>query len=225
MRATDVFKALQYTSYGAFPVVDSMDRTRKHHGKLLGLVLRNDILIMVRNMYFENMPYQNSENWEAYREYYPRNLQEREVDLAIRNHDRYLDFGKIMSANPTTLNVMADGLQLFRTFKEGRKRHVIITDDDSNVMGIITRKDVLSIYWKRQPWSFFDVLKKCQLPKKQFYRRPRIISWERYAELRPVLRPDYPRIDRTALLRAMLAAAEAENTTENGAVQNGTVQT
>jgi chloride channel 7 len=150
VRLREVWDTLHYSCHNAFPVV-SYDTSINHNqpayqqrmGRFLGIVLRDDLITMLSNAWFEDsMMHADELCWEMLQENYPRFgstsqlfFRDSVKDNSFLNLDKIIDSGHIIPAGSTYKDA-------FERFRRDWVRHLVVVDEHHEVAGIITRKDL-----------------------------------------------------------------------------------
>lgn len=142
-----ILRILNETSHNGFPVVDQVDSECRRFGRLRGIILRSQLVIIIKKRLFE----ENKNNWkstisiETFRSEYPRFPSIKEIDIPhdILEKDYNINMELFMNPTPYTANVNTSIVRIFMLFRALGLRHLIVTDNDNHVTGIVTRKEFL----------------------------------------------------------------------------------
>ena len=169
---------LQNTSHNGFPVVDldseemnessssaSSFQPSKRYGRFRGLILRWQLIIMLREKVFD----QKDETWaqnfslKIFRDAYPRYPLISEIINKIKPEETNytIDLRPVMNPSAYVVSHTASLNRIFRLFRALGLRHLIVVSDRNEVIGIVTRKDLYKYinYCKRwfQLWNELQV--------------------------------------------------------------------
>ena len=155
MSVNDVSTLTLATHHAAYPVTDPVppEEEGKHFGRLRGMVYSRDLATKFFNKFFDDRPNTlQAETWERYVEAYPRFFKPHEVwrhdpesELQSNHH---IDLSNIMDVDVHTVCVTSTLEMLFDTFVNESLRHLVVVDQERNVLGIVTRKDLASLCGK-----------------------------------------------------------------------------
>lgn len=142
-----ILKILRETNHNGFPVVDHIDSENRKHGRLRGLILRSQLVIILKNSLFEEnrMEWESKISIETFRNEYPRypNISEIFIPDGIPKSLYNINMEIFMNPTPYTVNNNTSVPRIFLLFRALGLRHLIVTDNDNQVTGIITRKNFL----------------------------------------------------------------------------------
>jgi len=144
-----VMEVLTKTTHNGFPVVDNlmestMFSNSNSHGKLRGLILRSELIIMLKHRIFSELYHE----WEGkldislFRYAYPRYPDISQIEITPEERDYTLDLRPVMNPTPTTVMHSTPLPQMFKLFRAIGLRHLIVTNDECEVVGMVTRKDL-----------------------------------------------------------------------------------
>ena len=136
-----VYDILHSNNYQAFPIVDGYDSNNtEHFGTLKGLILRHQILTLLKKKAFLN----NSQllKPDDFREFYPRYLKLKDINIRDDERNYELDLRPYMNLSPYSLTENSNLPRIFRLFRGLGLRHIIIVDLNNRVVGIVTRIDI-----------------------------------------------------------------------------------
>lgn len=160
-------------SYSGFPVVDgnitplhsdqTIQRQLEPAGQLRGLILRSQLLILLKNkVYIEN-----EKSWDKsdpcvnlFRNHYPRYPTIKDIYIPEEEMENTIDLRPYMNPSPYTAQHVASLPRIFRLFRALGLRHLIITNDTNDVIGMVTRKDLARYrVWKHMGSMGLEELK------------------------------------------------------------------
>lgn len=139
-----ILDILSNTSHHGFPVVEGYDPDSTddptHFGLLKGLILRHQLLTLLKKKAFLNL---NSYLSTAdFRESYPRYITLKEIQILPEEMDMELDLRPYMNLSPYSLTENSNLPRIFRLFRGLGLRHLVIVDEHNRVVGIVTRIDI-----------------------------------------------------------------------------------
>ncbi|CRL03045.1 CLUMA_CG016418, isoform A [Clunio marinus] len=142
-----IVKILQQTHFNGFPVVDEVDEVNRQNGRLRGIILRSQLIVILKRSFFEETRsyWEQNVSIEAFRNEYPRYPSIRDIaicrDKGLKNLT--INFELFMNKSPYDVNELTSVPRAFMLFRALGLRHLVIVDADNHVTGIITRKDFL----------------------------------------------------------------------------------
>jgi len=146
-RVKDVVDTLMSCPHSGFPIVDSQ-------GMLQGTILRRHLLILLSNRVFAPLP----NNFRVldlpcahlFIENVHRIRDTEKICTAVvdKDYDQMLDLRPFINRTPTTVTPQSRVYYIHDLIRALGLRHVIVTDTQQKVMGVITRKDVME--WSLQ---------------------------------------------------------------------------
>ncbi|KAL7639227.1 UNVERIFIED_CONTAM: hypothetical protein RMT77_010761 [Armadillidium vulgare] len=150
----NIYNTLKRCNHNGFPVVDLQSQDvregAKGHGKLRGLILRSDLIILLKNKIFNENTHVwdgNIVNMELFRAFYPRYPSVEEVSLSEEELGTTIDLRPFMNPSPYTVTSAASFQRIFHLFRGLGLRHLIVLNDEHRVVGIITRKDIVKFHF------------------------------------------------------------------------------
>ncbi|KAJ6218155.1 hypothetical protein RDWZM_009312 [Blomia tropicalis] len=144
-----IVEVLSETSHNGFPVVDA-ESSYSHvrtYGRYRGLILRSQLLVMLKakifNEYSLDSPWKNL--YALFRNSYPRmpNLNQIKTELQPYERNYTLDLRPVMNPSAYTVCHAASLNRIFRLFRALGLRHIVVLNDYNEVVGIVTRKDIV----------------------------------------------------------------------------------
>lgn len=146
-RVSYIINILLNTTHNGFPVVDEVDEINRANGRLRGLILRSQLIVILKRSYFEEtQQFWNADvSMEAFRNEYPRFPSIRDVHISSDKRAQNYTMNMEIFMNPTPYNIHENTSvsRIFQLFRALGLRHLIVTDSNNLVKGIITRKDFL----------------------------------------------------------------------------------
>lgn len=123
-----------------------MNRAIGHYGKLRGFILRWQLIVLLQKKIFDDYIEDSKVkvNSDIFRDAYPRydNIDKVVNLLKPEEMDYKIDLGFYMNPSPYSVRANCSFDRTFRLFRALGLRHLCVTDDSNNVVGIVTRKDI-----------------------------------------------------------------------------------
>jgi len=142
-----IVNMLRTTTYNGFPVVDQVDGNNRHNGRVCGLILRSQlIVILMKSLFEEGREYwEQTVSIETFRNEYPRYPSINDVHINAKTDQRNstINMELFMNPSPHRVNEHTSMPRIFKLFRHLGLRHLIVIDGDNRVKGMITRKDFL----------------------------------------------------------------------------------
>uniref|UniRef100_A0A0N5AWK8 Chloride channel protein n=1 Tax=Syphacia muris TaxID=451379 RepID=A0A0N5AWK8_9BILA len=154
-RVGRLMEILQTTRHHGFPVVDQINPPKENseipdYGHVKGLILRSQIITLLQNRTFSYD--RNGERlvwgWKPifltdFTDRYPRydNCLDK-LELQPNDLNCWLDLRRYLHPHPHRVPLNASLQSVFTLFRGLGLRYLLVTDDENNVRGIITRKDI-----------------------------------------------------------------------------------
>ncbi|XP_074644384.1 H(+)/Cl(-) exchange transporter 7-like [Tubulanus polymorphus] len=141
----NIIEILRTVKHNGFPVVENfhpeMDMTT--FGKMTGLILRSQLALILRKKAFDRPGVQTQLlRPKDFRDSYPRFIPVKDLDISEEEKNCTLDLRPYMNPVPYTVNQYVSLPRVFKLFRGLGLRHIVVTDDDNNVLGMVTRKDL-----------------------------------------------------------------------------------
>ena len=160
-RVGHVVDILKSTEHNGFPVVDPIGGSsdRRTFGKVRGLILRSELIVLLQNKIFSELyaEWEGRVDMSLFRMAYPRYPDISRVNVSTTERDYQMDLRPVMNPTPSTILHSASLPQMFRRFRalglvSGQpsapslslllQRHMLVTNDNNEVVGVVTRKDL-----------------------------------------------------------------------------------
>ncbi|CAF0794612.1 unnamed protein product [Brachionus calyciflorus] len=136
-----ILEVLNETKHNGYPIVDdSIDSSNGHFGLLKGLILRHQLITLLKRKCFLNNDVKLLP--KDFREYYPRYIDIKDIQIDEDYMKLELDLRSYMNLAPYSLTEDSNLPRVFRLFRGLGLRHLIIVDKNNNVVGIVTRIDL-----------------------------------------------------------------------------------
>jgi len=146
-RILDVLKS---TSHNGFPVVDGtpieLDQNlyRREFGKARGLILRSELIVMLQHKIFSELytEWEGKVDMALFRKAYPRYPDISRIYVSSTERDYHMDLRPVMNPTPSIILASTPLPQIFRRFRALGLRHMVVCNDNNEVVGLVTRKDL-----------------------------------------------------------------------------------
>lgn len=142
-----IVNILRSTTHNGFPVIDQADEHNRKNGRLRGIVLRSQLVVILKRSLFEETKrfWETEISIETFRNEYPRFPCIKDIRIS---HDKSasnytIDMEMFMNPTPYSINQLTSVPRIFMLFRSLGLRHLMVVDADNHVRGIITRKDFL----------------------------------------------------------------------------------
>lgn len=123
-----------------------INRAIGHYGRLRGLILRWQLIVLLQKKMFHANIWSSKVRLtsDVFRDAYPRYDDIKKVigTLSDDELDAKIDLGYVMNPSPYSVSYNCSYERTFRLFRALGLRHLCVTDDSNNVVGIVTRKDM-----------------------------------------------------------------------------------
>jgi len=143
----NIVDALKSTTHNGFPVVDhemSSSYDRRSFGKLRGLVLRHELIVLLQHKIFSELygEWEGKVDMNLFRMAYPRYPDISRIFVSTTERDYHVDLRPIMNTTPITCLHSTSFPQMFNLFRALGLRHMLVLNDNNEVVGMVTRKDL-----------------------------------------------------------------------------------
>ncbi|KAG7153799.1 H(+)/Cl(-) exchange transporter 7-like [Homarus americanus] len=158
-RVGHIVNILKANTYNGFPVVDSIPTSEnvcyfKSFGTLRGVILRSQLTVLLKHKIFN----ENAEVWQnskvdihLFRISYPRYFTLDEVDLNPEDMNCTVDLRPFYNPSPYSVVTCTALPRIFNLFRALGLRHLIVVNDNNEVVGMVTRKDLVKYrIWKHR---------------------------------------------------------------------------
>lgn len=159
-----IVELLKCVSFNGFPVVDPPTSDQEEincYGRFRGLILRSQLIVLLQNKIFN----ERCEYWDEilnirmFRDEYPRYPTIEHINITPDEKTYKMDLRPYMNPSPYTLQHSATLPRVFSLFRALGLRHLPIVNDTSEVIGMVTRKDIARFrIWKHQGRMGLDEL-------------------------------------------------------------------
>ncbi|XP_034936112.1 H(+)/Cl(-) exchange transporter 7 [Chelonus insularis] len=142
-----IVELLKCVDFNGFPVVDppTGDQTEINcYGRFRGLILRSQLIVLLQNKIFNEYcdMWEHDLSLKMFRNAYPRYPCISEVNITEHEKTFSIDLRPFMNPSPYTLQHSTTLPRAFRLFRGLGLRHLPVVNDEHEVIGMITRKDV-----------------------------------------------------------------------------------
>ncbi|XP_041767828.1 H(+)/Cl(-) exchange transporter 7 [Anopheles merus] len=138
---------LKNTTHNGFPVVEDGDDGSRVNGRLIGLILRSQLVVILkRSLYVESSRFwESTVSIEAFRDEYPRYpaVEDLHVNEYKRSGSFSVNMNMFMNPSPYSVEEGTSVPRIFQLFRALGLRHLVVVSSENRVRGIITRKDFL----------------------------------------------------------------------------------
>mmetsp|Transcript_31009 Transcript_31009/g.40954 ORF Transcript_31009/g.40954 Transcript_31009/m.40954 type:complete len:814 (+) Transcript_31009:234-2675(+) len=142
-----IYDLLTDCSHNCFPVVDI-----KSGSVLVGTVLRKLLTVLIQQKAFgpaETDPQSRSRvsplvHWGILENDYPRYPKISELSISPSDRDKWIDLRPYANTSPYLIHESASVQKTYRLFRTLGLRHLCVVNSHNQVIGMITRKDLLS---------------------------------------------------------------------------------
>lgn len=142
-----IVNILKTTSHNGFPVVDQDDQQNRNNGRLRGIILRSQLILILKRSWFEETKrfWKSTVSIEAFRNEYPRfpSIKDIRISKDMSDSNYTINMEIFMNPSPYSINQLTSVPRIFMLFRALGLRHLCVIDADNHVTGIITRKDFL----------------------------------------------------------------------------------
>lgn len=150
-----IVEILRTTRHHGFPVVDRIDASSgdsqyPNYGHLLGLVLRSQLVVLLKQRHFTT-DYEGRNaasgakpvGLEKFSEFYPR-VESKIGDIGLTSADErcWIDLKPFMHQSPHRVPQVASLDSIHQIFRGLGLRFLVVVDSENRLRGIITRKDI-----------------------------------------------------------------------------------
>uniref|UniRef100_A0A336KZX9 Chloride channel protein n=1 Tax=Culicoides sonorensis TaxID=179676 RepID=A0A336KZX9_CULSO len=143
-----ILKILQETTHNGFPIVDAIETDNdRGSGRLRGLILRSQLILIIKRSYYEETKafWKDNVSIEVFRNEYPRYPELKDIniheDKALHNY--HINMKMFMNPSPYSVHERTSVPRVFQIFRALGLRHLLVVNNDNHVKGIITRKDLI----------------------------------------------------------------------------------
>ncbi|KAJ1526636.1 hypothetical protein ONE63_008221 [Megalurothrips usitatus] len=150
-RVARIVQILSAETHNGFPVVDVGYEHQDEGiacGKLRGLILRHQLIVLLQNKIFNEFsdlwnPKTNDITLKMFRDEYPRYKHIQDISLSPGEMRCTIDLRPFMNSSPYVVIHSMTLPRVFRIFRALGLRHLPVVDDTNQVVGMVTRKDLV----------------------------------------------------------------------------------
>lgn len=134
--------------FTGFPIVDSVESdTDRSIGRLRGLILRSQLILIIKRSYYEETSayWKDHVSIEVFRNAYPRYPELKDINIHEDKtlHNYHINMKMFMNPSPYSVHERTSVPRAFQIFRALGLRHLLVVNNDNHVKGIITRKDLI----------------------------------------------------------------------------------
>ena len=146
-----IIAVLSHTNHNGFPVVDGRGSGNTHddhftYGQYRGFINRSQLIILLKHkVFFKDLraPYRPPYLAMYYfKTEYPRFPCIDSIHTTVEEDSHFIDLQPYMNRATYTVTINASYPRLFRLFRALGLRHLVVVNEDNDVVGIVTRKDL-----------------------------------------------------------------------------------
>uniref|UniRef100_A0A1A9V4S9 Chloride channel protein n=1 Tax=Glossina austeni TaxID=7395 RepID=A0A1A9V4S9_GLOAU len=144
-KANYIYDILTRYKHNGFPVVEDVKGNERSSGRVCGIILRSQlIVILLKSLFEENKRFWEKEvSIQTFRDLYPRYPSIKHVQMHNDKTNYTINLNIFMNPSPVCANEHESVPKIFNKFRALGLRHLIVTNRENRVVGIITRKDFL----------------------------------------------------------------------------------
>ncbi|XP_051569810.1 H(+)/Cl(-) exchange transporter 7-like [Myxocyprinus asiaticus] len=141
-----IVDVLSNTSHNGFPVVVHTVEVQDEPGKICGLILRSQLIVLLKHKVFvERASSRLSQRKLAlkdFRDAYPRFPPIQSIHVSQDERECMMDLTEFMNPTPYTVPQETSLPRVFKLFRALGLRHLVVVDNENRVVGLVTRKDL-----------------------------------------------------------------------------------
>uniref|UniRef100_W8B6A7 Chloride channel protein n=1 Tax=Ceratitis capitata TaxID=7213 RepID=W8B6A7_CERCA len=140
-----IYKILRRCKHNGFPVVEDVEGNNRENGRVCGIVLRSQLIVILLNALYEEKKrfWEKEISIETFRNVYPRYPSIDSVRLPNEKQNYTVNLEIFMNPSPVRVSECDSASKIFKKFRALGLRHMIVINRENRVVGIITRKDFL----------------------------------------------------------------------------------
>ncbi|XP_014260411.1 H(+)/Cl(-) exchange transporter 7 [Cimex lectularius] len=145
-----IVNILTSVTFNGFPIVE--ETKSKYHrssgacfksaGRLRGLILRSQLLVLLKRRIHVQQGVVPEITIKDFREEYPSYCEIKDIYIPEEEMDCKIDLTPYMNPSPYTVQHVASLPRMFRLFRALGLRHLIVVNETNEVIGMVTRKDL-----------------------------------------------------------------------------------
>eukprot|EP00026_Physarum_polycephalum_P001806 Phypoly_transcript_01809.p1 GENE.Phypoly_transcript_01809~~Phypoly_transcript_01809.p1 ORF type:complete len:747 (+),score=78.68 Phypoly_transcript_01809:857-3097(+) len=151
-KVSDLVRTLGLYNHGAFPVVDRGHHNNSHYFR--GMITHKQLLVLLKNKVFtslsddlnQQMTVPSRITYEDFTESLARldfTVADVEKELSPRDLELHVDLSPYINVSATVVHETCSYTEAYRLFRTMGLRHLVVINVYNQVVGIITRKDLL----------------------------------------------------------------------------------
>ncbi|XP_070617619.1 H(+)/Cl(-) exchange transporter 7 isoform X1 [Erythrolamprus reginae] len=133
------------SSHNGFPVVESSPGSHQTMG-LRGLILRSQLIVLLKHKVFVERASlslrQRRLKLKDFRDAYPRFPPIQSIHVSQDERECMMDLTEFMNPSPYAVPQEASLPRVFKLFRALGLRHLVVVDNQNQVVGLVTRKDL-----------------------------------------------------------------------------------
>ncbi|KAM6423776.1 H(+)/Cl(-) exchange transporter 7 isoform 2-T2 [Liasis olivaceus] len=133
------------SNHNGFPVVESVPGNDQMMG-LRGLILRSQLIVLLKHKVFVERASlslrQRRLKLKDFRDAYPRFPPIQSIHVSQDERECMMDLTEFMNPSPYTVPQEASLPRVFKLFRALGLRHLVVVDNQNQVVGLVTRKDL-----------------------------------------------------------------------------------
>lgn len=139
-----VVHILRNTTFCGFPIIDEDDEACCKSTPVVGLILRVQLLVLLKHKVFAPASILQPQNvrLKDFRKYEVQHLNIQDIAISEVEMDCFMDLRPFLNPSPYTVQPTFSLPKLFKLFRGLGLRHLIVTNDHHEPVGMITRKDL-----------------------------------------------------------------------------------
>uniref|UniRef100_A0A8C7MYC6 Chloride channel protein n=1 Tax=Oncorhynchus kisutch TaxID=8019 RepID=A0A8C7MYC6_ONCKI len=128
-------------------IVDVLSNTSTNHnlGKICGLILRSQLIVLLKHKVRElarSRLTQRKLQLKDFRDAYPRFPPIQSIHVSQDERECMMDLTEFMNPTPYTVPQETSLPRVFKLFRALGLRHLVVVDSENRVVGLVTRKDL-----------------------------------------------------------------------------------
>ncbi|RXN26642.1 H(+) Cl(-) exchange transporter 7-like isoform X2 [Labeo rohita] len=134
------------TIHNGFPVVVDTTDNDDEPGKICGLILRSQLIVLLKHKVFveraSSRLSQRRLQLKDFRDAYPRFPPIQSIHVSQDERECMMDLTEFMNPTPYTVPQETSLPRVFKLFRALGLRHLVVVDNENRVVGLVTRKDL-----------------------------------------------------------------------------------
>ncbi|XP_073689289.1 H(+)/Cl(-) exchange transporter 7 isoform X2 [Garra rufa] len=134
------------TNHNGFPVVLDTADNDDEPGKICGLILRSQLIVLLKHKVFveraSSRLSQRKLQLKDFRDAYPRFPPIQSIHVSQDERECMMDLTEFMNPTPYTVPQETSLPRVFKLFRALGLRHLVVVDNENRVVGLVTRKDL-----------------------------------------------------------------------------------